>query len=139
MDKATLAAYDRDANGFASDWETQPPPSDLHATVKRFFIPGGRTADIGCGSGRDAAWLDMNGYHAKGFDASDGLLSEARRRYPQVEFSTATLPCRTLPASRKAASPMSFARQSLCISNPRRSHRPLKGCCSSWPVVASCI
>jgi SAM-dependent methyltransferase len=92
MDKATLNAYDRDPNGFANDWETQLPPSDLHATVQRFFILGGPTADIGCGSGRDAAWLDRNGYPAKGFDASDGLLSEARKRHPQIPFATAILP-----------------------------------------------
>ena len=65
MDKATLNAYDRDPGSFAEDWETQPPPSDLHATVQRFFIPGGATADIGCGSGRDAAWLDSHGYPAR--------------------------------------------------------------------------
>jgi SAM-dependent methyltransferase len=92
MDKTTLDAYDRDPTGFANDWETQPPPSDLHATVQRFFIPGGATADIGCGSGRDAAWLDRNGYKAKGFDASDGLLREARKRHPQIPFATAILP-----------------------------------------------
>jgi SAM-dependent methyltransferase len=92
MDDATLRAYDRDANDFADDWETQPPPTDLHATVRNFFIPGGRTADIGCGSGRDAAWLDAHGYPATGFDASDGLLREARRRHPQIRFAAATLP-----------------------------------------------
>jgi SAM-dependent methyltransferase len=94
MDDATLRAYDRDANDFADDWETQPPPTDLHATVRNFFIAGGLTADIGCGSGRgrDAAWLDAHGYPATGFDASDGLLREARRRHPQVRFAAATLP-----------------------------------------------
>lgn len=92
MDKATLSAYDRDAQGFAEDWAAQPPPSDLHATVRRFFSPGLPTADIGCGSGRDAAWLDSNGYPTMGFDASDGLLREARKRHPQLPFATATLP-----------------------------------------------
>jgi SAM-dependent methyltransferase len=92
MDKATLNAYDRDPNSFADDWETQPPPSDLHAIVQRFFTPGGVTADIGCGSGRDAAWLDRNGYPTTGFDASDGLLSEARKRHPHIPFGTAVLP-----------------------------------------------
>ncbi len=43
MDQATLDAYDRDPNGFADDWD-----------------------DIGCGSGRDAAWLDRNGYKRSG-------------------------------------------------------------------------
>ncbi len=92
MDAATLKAYDRDANGFASDWETQPPPIDLHAVVRKFFIAGGATADIGCGSGRDAAWLDANGYPAKGYDASDGLLREARTRHPRLQFAVAVLP-----------------------------------------------
>jgi SAM-dependent methyltransferase len=91
MDDATLSAYDRDAKAFASDWESQPPPSDLHAVVTKFFIPG-PTADIGCGSGRDAAWLNASGYPAKGFDASEGLLAEARRRHPRIDFGTAVLP-----------------------------------------------
>jgi SAM-dependent methyltransferase len=92
MDEATLKAYDRDPGSFAEDWETQPPPSDLYATVQRFFIPGGATADIGCGSGRDAAWLDSHGFPAQGFDASEGLLREARKRHPHITFEAATLP-----------------------------------------------
>src|SRR5882672_11289032 len=94
MDDATLSAYDRDAEAFANDWDAQPPPSDLHAVVGQFFIPG-PTADVGCGSGRDAAWLNTRGYPTKGFDASEGLLAEARRRHPQIHFSnfsTAILP-----------------------------------------------
>ena len=91
MDDATLSAYDRDAKAFANDWDAQPPPSDLHAVVRQFFIPG-PTADIGCGSGRDAAWLNARGHPTKGFDASEGLLAEARRRHPQIHFSTAILP-----------------------------------------------
>jgi len=73
MDDATLSAYDRDAKAFANDWDAQPPPSDLHAVVRQFFIPG-PTADVGCGSGRDAAWLNACGYPTTGFDASEGLL-----------------------------------------------------------------
>jgi SAM-dependent methyltransferase len=91
MDDATLGAYNRDPMAFAEDWETQPPPVDLHAVIRRFFIPG-PVADIGCGSGRDAAWLCANGYRAQGFDASEGLLTEARRRHPEVQFTLATLP-----------------------------------------------
>src|ERR1700732_2538028 len=87
MDDATLSAYDRDAKAFANDWDAQPPPSDLHAVVRQFFIPG-PTADVGCGSGRDAAWLNACGYPTTGFDASEGLLAEARRRHPQINFST---------------------------------------------------
>jgi trans-aconitate methyltransferase len=91
MDDATLGAYDRDAEAFAREWEEQPPPSDLQAVVRRFFSLG-PTADIGCGSGRDAAWLTANGYPTRGFDASEGLLAAARRRHPDITFSRAVLP-----------------------------------------------
>ena len=66
----------------------------FYATAAAFFIPGGATADIGCGSGRDAAWLDSHGFPAQGFDASEGLLREARKRHPHITFggSRHTLP-----------------------------------------------
>jgi SAM-dependent methyltransferase len=92
MDRPTLAAYDRDAAAFAQDWHEQPAPTDLHSIVERFFIKGGTTADIGCGSGREVAWLNDHGFAAKGFDASAGLLVEARRRYPLLDFADAELP-----------------------------------------------
>jgi SAM-dependent methyltransferase len=92
MDRPTLAAYDRDAAAFATDWHEQPAPTDLYGLVERFFIEGGLTADIGCGSGRELAWLNGHGFPAKGFDASEGLLAEARRRYPELGFARADLP-----------------------------------------------
>lgn len=92
MDRSTLAAYDRDAAAFASDWHDQPPPADLHDIVKRFFIKGGATVDVGCGSGREVAWLNASGFPARGFDASEGLLAEARARYPDLAFAHAQLP-----------------------------------------------
>jgi SAM-dependent methyltransferase len=92
MDRSTLAAYDSDAAVFAKEWHEQPAPVDLQDLVERFFIKGGTTADIGCGSGREVAWLNASGYPASGFDASEGLLAEARRRYPDFTFMHAELP-----------------------------------------------
>lgn len=91
MDRTTLGAYDRDAAVFADDWEAQLAPADMYDVVRRFFRPG-PTADIGCGAGRDTAWLDANGYSACGYDASQGLLQEARRRHPSLHFLPAVLP-----------------------------------------------
>ncbi len=91
MDAVTLRAYDKGAAAFAQDWHEQPPPSDLHDLVRRFFRPGA-TADIGSGSGRDAAWLSANGFPAVGYDPSAGLLEEARARYPGLAFHSAALP-----------------------------------------------
>lgn len=91
MDPRTLAAYDAAAATFAEEWHAQPPPEDLHALIRRWFRPGA-TADIGCGSGREVAWLDANGFPAIGYDASPGLLAEARKRYPRSQFESAALP-----------------------------------------------
>jgi SAM-dependent methyltransferase len=91
MDRATLAAYDAAAAAYAQEWEAQPAPIDLHDLVKRFFRPG-LTADIGCGSGRDAAWLTANGFPTVGYDPSEGLLARARAAHPGVTFEQAALP-----------------------------------------------
>lgn len=92
MDRQTLAAYDADAAAFAREWHAQPAPSDLHEIVTRYFIRGGTSVDIGCGCGREVAWLSANGFPAVGFDASEGLLAQARSRYPDLNFTHAELP-----------------------------------------------
>jgi SAM-dependent methyltransferase len=91
MDDATLRAYDSGAAAFVQDWHEQPPPADLHAIVRRYFRAG-PTADIGCGGGRDVAWLSANGFPAVGYDLSAGLLAQARARYPDLAFHSAALP-----------------------------------------------
>jgi len=91
MDRQTLAAYERAAEAFATDWHAQPAPTDLQALVRRFFRPG-LTADIGCGSGREVAWLCAQNFPAIGYDASEALLGEARSRYPELSFRSAALP-----------------------------------------------
>src|SRR5258706_6808912 len=92
MDRETIGVYDAGAEKFAEDWHAQPAPTDLHALVKRFFHPGGRTADVGCGSGREVAFLAAGGYDATGFEASDALLEQARLRYPPLSVFAAVLP-----------------------------------------------
>jgi SAM-dependent methyltransferase len=91
MDRTTVGAYDAGAATFARDWHEQPVPADLHALVKRFFRPG-HTADIGCGSGREVAFLAANQFDPVGYDASDALLEQARARYPRLTFREGMLP-----------------------------------------------
>jgi SAM-dependent methyltransferase len=90
MDTRTLSAYDLDAHAFATEWESQPAATDMQAVIKRFFKPG-PTADIGCGSGRDTAWLSHAGLPTIGYDPSEGLLAEARRLHPKVRFHRSSL------------------------------------------------
>ncbi len=91
MDQATLKIYDADPQTFVDRWRKPAAASDLHALILRHFRPG-LTADIGSGSGRDTAWLHDNGFPVIGFDASAGLLAQARALYPQITFEHAVLP-----------------------------------------------
>jgi SAM-dependent methyltransferase len=92
VDAPTVAAYDAAAGDYARDWLAQPAPDDMYALLARYFKAGGLTADIGCGAGRDTAWLAGRGYAASGYDPSAGLLEQARGAYPGVRFEVAGLP-----------------------------------------------
>lgn len=91
MDLKTLNAYEAAAPAFAADWHAQPAPTDLHAVVRRFFVAGS-AADIGCGSGREVAFLAAGGFAVIGYDACEALLRQARQRYPDLAFEQAALP-----------------------------------------------
>ena len=92
MDPSTIESYNNFAADFAAEWEDeQPEASDLHDIVERYF-KNGRTLDVGCGSGRDTAWLKRQGYDVLGVDASAALLGEARTRHPGIDFIEASLP-----------------------------------------------
>ncbi|MEX2445190.1 MAG: methyltransferase domain-containing protein [Alkalispirochaeta sp.] len=43
--------------------------------------PKDRVLDVGCGTGRDLAWLRDRGYTAEGVDGSAEMLAEAQQRY----------------------------------------------------------
>ncbi len=91
MDKTTLAVYNSDAPAFVQRWLAEEEPADVYALFRQFFRPG-LTADIGSGSGRDAAWLTANGFPTIGYDLSEGLLAQARAHFPHIEFKKAALP-----------------------------------------------
>jgi SAM-dependent methyltransferase len=92
FDSPTLDAYAKDAARYSQEWLDQPPPNDLYAVLEAHLVPQGTTAEIGCGNGRDAAWLAGHDYRVCGFDGSAELLAEARRLYPEIAFREATLP-----------------------------------------------
>src|SRR5262245_38641011 len=92
MDAPTLRAYDGSAARYCDEWLQQPAPEDICTLWRRFFAPGGASADIGCGSGRDVDWLNVSGYPCVGFEPSAGLRDEARRRFPRWRFEEAALP-----------------------------------------------
>lgn len=92
MDAITVSAYDARAADYCDEWLSQPPAEDLQHLWRTYLVPGGRTVDVGSGSGRDADWLTRHGFACEGVDVSAGLVAEAGRRFPGLGFRTASLP-----------------------------------------------
>jgi ubiquinone/menaquinone biosynthesis C-methylase UbiE len=79
----TVATYDRMAPSFAARWWS----TRLSSHMERFssaVTAGGSVVDLGCGPGRDTAWLAELGFSAVGIDASSGMLTGARQRVPSM-------------------------------------------------------
>lgn len=91
-DLQTEAAYEANAVRYSEDWLNQPPPDDMYALLVRHFVPGGRTIDVGCGNGRDAAWLAGQGFDVVGYDNSPALVELARKTFSWVPFHVGRLP-----------------------------------------------
>lgn len=91
MDTKTINHYDANA-GLISERHASIIPLDLYPLVHTYFLKGGKTLDLGCGMGRDTKWLSENGFPTEGVDASDGMLKEANRRFPDLDFKMYGLP-----------------------------------------------
>jgi 2-polyprenyl-3-methyl-5-hydroxy-6-metoxy-1,4-benzoquinol methylase len=50
-----------------------------------------RALDVGCGGGRWCRLLADEGYRTVGIDLQDSLVAASRRRYPDIEFHTASV------------------------------------------------
>src|SRR5260370_29143587 len=50
-----------------------------------------RVWDVGCGPGHVTAFLAGLGLHAAGVDLSDGMVAQASKRHPDLEFSTGSM------------------------------------------------
>jgi ADP-ribose pyrophosphatase YjhB (NUDIX family) len=91
----TIRTYDRIAPAYAErnfnlafDVEREELARAITgiAPVERF-----RILDAGCGPGRDSKWFHERGFQVIGVDLSQGMLAEARRRVPAVDFRQADL------------------------------------------------
>jgi 2-polyprenyl-3-methyl-5-hydroxy-6-metoxy-1,4-benzoquinol methylase len=92
MDQKTQIAYSENASSYSQDWLSQPAPTDMYEILKRYFVSGGDTADIGCGNGRDSNWLSEQGFSVTGYDSSPELVKIASHLYPKIQFRHALLP-----------------------------------------------
>ncbi len=91
MDPPTVAEYERHAEQIA-EAHAELRPLKLYLLIKQFFRDGGDCLDIGCGSGREVAWLARHGYSVLGVDAAFAMLRIARRRHSALAFVQDRLP-----------------------------------------------
>jgi len=76
----TQITYDQIASVFASKYAEMPPKlASLADTLAQHTGPRGVIADIGCGHGRDTAWLERANRLVFGFDLSFQMLLQAKK------------------------------------------------------------
>lgn len=81
-----LANYDTAASALSYTREEGLRPLEAEL-IQAYFPPAPATVlDLGCGAGRTTIGLARQGFRATAIDLSRGLLAEARRRYPDLEF-----------------------------------------------------
>ncbi|MBM7843427.1 class I SAM-dependent methyltransferase [Herpetosiphon giganteus] len=61
----------------------------LHGLLAQ-FAPGPRLLDVGCGLGREIAYLQTQGYQPIGIDSSAAMIAWASQRNPSVRFVQAS-------------------------------------------------
>ncbi len=71
--------------------------------------PGGRIADLGCGSGQIARYLHDRGLEVTGIDLATTMVSEARARHPGVRFEVGDLLALATPDHAYAAATAFYA------------------------------
>lgn len=90
--KRTISYYDDNAE----DWSSLHFASEdtyWREQMARYheLLPSGKIIEIGSGSGKDAAALIEMGYEYTGTDASNGLISVAKKRNPSAKFINCTV------------------------------------------------
>ena len=83
MDSVTVNRYNCHAADYVALYEGADM-STLHRLLLRYLPPRCRVLEIGCGSGRDAAFLLSHGYDVTATDASPSMLTLAAQHHPEL-------------------------------------------------------
>ena len=91
---STLAYYQTHARESAGQYE-QADSRRFLSSVLQYLNEGDAVLDVGCGTGRDAAFLLGMGLDAFGVDGSAAMIAEAERLHPELSGRLACLklPC----------------------------------------------
>jgi ubiquinone/menaquinone biosynthesis C-methylase UbiE len=73
-------AYDLIAQEYAVRHQAMPERLvELGERFLGYLAKGARILDVGCGCGRDMAWMEAQGFRTAGIDLSSGMLTQARK------------------------------------------------------------
>ena len=89
-----IKSVEKDYNDIPEDYanEFYGDTSD-NEFIDKFLssLSGDKVLDAGCGVGDDCKYMDKNGFKAYGIDLSEGMLKEAKERYPQGKYMKADM------------------------------------------------
>jgi len=82
----TLSYYENNAKHLSQRYESANV-DNIHALLLKTFPSKSYLLEIGCGSGRDAAFMHRDGYNILAIDGSREMIAEAKRCHPELEGS----------------------------------------------------
>lgn len=65
--------------------------ADLHTVLKSSFKPGSTLLELGCGSGRDAAFMMKQGFKMIASDGAASMVEETLRHHPELSGNVYTI------------------------------------------------
>jgi len=94
VDQKTIQYYENHALECSRKCESANMSHLDHLLLRHLPDKGARVLELGCGPGREAAFLLRSGYDVTGIDASRGMIDEALRGHPEL---TGRLSCEAVP------------------------------------------
>ncbi|MEE8558909.1 MAG: class I SAM-dependent methyltransferase [Myxococcota bacterium] len=88
---------------FLSELDHKPFDRELLDRFAERVRELGPVADVGCGPGQIARYLHERGLRMVGLDVSPGMVEQARRLHPSIEFSQGDMRSLDVPAGEWAA------------------------------------
>jgi len=88
---STLKHYQRHAEELVVRYE-QADVLPLQTLLLRTFKKGSRILELGCGSGRDAAFLREHQLDITALDGSESMIQRAQEHHPEISFLHHVLP-----------------------------------------------
>ncbi|MDY6895074.1 MAG: class I SAM-dependent methyltransferase [Thermotogota bacterium] len=83
MDNSTIHYYNLAATSLIGRYESAEM-AETHDSLLRHIPRGTRVLEIGCGSGRDAAFLFSEGYDVTAIDPSSKMIEATLRQHPEL-------------------------------------------------------